>query len=759
MEVDRLLRGGIMVDLHRAVRQGIRASVESYSIKKLEQFYGFKREVDLRDAGSSIVAFEAWLETGGSDVDGPGDATALDRIERYNRDDCVSNLELRDWLERLRAELQGRLGEEPLPRPQPREDDPTPNLSERLAAVEAVATRLASDVPADPADRSEEQHARWLLAQLLSWHRREDKSFWWRYFHLMDELTDGERLEEPEPLAGLTYEGIVGEVARSYIHRYRFPVQEHDVDLGTNVRDPATHGSPGEVVGVDEARGTVDLKRGKTSEVPHPTSLVPHTHYDAKVMESALLRIADAAATDGIEAAGVHSPARELLLRRPPRLGQGDGEPLARAGETGLEAGRRLIGSLDGSVLALQGPPGSGKTYTAARMILELVRAGKRVGVTATSHKVIGNLLDEVGKAAALERASVAIVQKPQGSEPCTSSFATPADSNDAVAEALASGRAQVAGATIWLWSREEIAGTLDVLFIDEAGQMSLANAIAASQAARSLVLLGDPQQLDQPLQGVHPQGAERSALGHLLGEHATMPPALGLFLERTWRLHPDLCRFTSDAFYESRLEPEEHLGVQALEADGPVSGTGVRFVPVEHEGNVNESLEEARVVAELVRSLVEGGARWTDQHGISRPMTLADILVVAPYNAQVQAIARLLPHGARVGTVDKFQGQEAAVSIYSMATSSPEAAPRGMEFLYSLNRLNVASSRARCLAIVVANPALVRVRCKTPRQMRLANALCRLVQDATVIDPTSLAPTAELQLTLPLAETAVAAS
>ena len=150
--------------------------------------------------------------------------------------------------------------------------------------------------------------------------------------------------------------------------------------------------------------------------------------------------------------------------------------------------------------------------------------------------------------------------------------------------------------------------------------------------------------------------------------------------------------------------------------------------MPVLHEGNRNESPEEAAVVAGLVEGLLDGGASWTDGDGRNHPIRPADVLIVAPYNAQVAAIERALP-AARVGTVDKFQGQEAPVSVYSMATSSPEDAPRGMEFLYSLNRLNVATSRARCLAVVVASPALIRVRARTPRQMRLANALCRFLE------------------------------
>jgi uncharacterized protein len=276
----------------------------------------------------------------------------------------------------------------------------------------------------------------------------------------------------------------------------------------------------------------------------------------------------------------------------------------------------------------------------------------------------------------------------------------------------------------------------IDVLFVDEAGQISLANVVAVSRAAESLVLLGDPQQLDQPLRGTHPPGADRSALAHVLGDNATMPPAQGLFLETTWRLHPALCSFTSEVFYDNRLEPEDHLTVQRLRASPPtLDGVGPRLVDVPTIGADNESPVEAKAVARLARDLVDGGATWVNGRGEVEPVGWSEVLIVAPYNAQVGAIRRLLPDEARVGTVDKFQGQEAPISIYSLTTSSPELAPRGMDFLYSRNRLNVATSRARCVAVVVASPDLVRVRARTPEQMRLANAFCRFVELASAHD------------------------
>jgi superfamily I DNA and/or RNA helicase len=271
----------------------------------------------------------------------------------------------------------------------------------------------------------------------------------------------------------------------------------------------------------------------------------------------------------------------------------------------------------------------------------------------------------------------------------------------------------------------------VDVLFVDEAGQMALANVLAMAPAATSIVLLGDPQQLDQPQRGLHPLGAEVSALGHLLNGRATIAADQGVFLTETRRLHPDVCAFTSELFYEGRLTSRPENSKQRLNSGHPPDGTGLRFAPVEHTGNQNESPEEVERVAAMVEGLLRTGATWTDKEDKTNALGLQDILIVAPYNAQVAALTDRLPTGARVGTVDKFQGQQAAVVFYSMATSTPEDAPRGMEFLYSLNRLNVAVSRARCVAVLVASPALFQVQCRTPRQMELANAFCRYLEMA----------------------------
>ena len=351
--------------------------------------------------------------------------------------------------------------------------------------------------------------------------------------------------------------------------------------------------------------------------------------------------------------------------------------------------------------------------------------------MTAVSHKVISHLLEDLCRLARQAGTSLRCIHKPNEDDGCEDPMVTQTDDNGAVLRALATGAAAVGAGSAWLWSRPEMANSVDVLLVDEAGQMSLANVLAISQATTSVVLLGDPQQLDQPQKGIHPPGAEVSALSHLLGERTTLSDDQGIFLTDTRRLPPDICAFTSELFYDSRLVARPENARQRLNVDGLLDGTGLRFVSVPHWGNQSESPEEATVIAEMVASLLAGKATWTDKEDKTKPIGIRDVLVVAPYNAQVALLAERLPAGARIGTVDKFQGQESPVVFYSMTTSTPEDAPRGMEFLYSSHRFNVATSRARCLAVLVANPALFNVQCKTPRQMELANAFCRYLEMA----------------------------
>ena len=725
-EVDQLLRAGVFVDLYRAVRQGIRASVESYSIKRLEPLYNFTRAVPLRDANIALQSFEAAMALG----DDVGEISSLLKtVEGYNRDDCVSAWRLRDWLEDRRKELEAKLGRS-LPRPKIESGEPSEKLTARLQEIRALINRLLAPLPADETQWADADRTHWLLAQMLEWHRREEKSAWWEYFRLCD-LSDDELQEDKSALGGVTCIGEVGRIKQSIVWRYSFPPQDHAIDRALEVHDPRTGKSAGECVDFKERNRTIDLKRGVKSSVPHPAALVPYNIVDSTVLRDSVFRIATWVADNGLKAAGRFQSARELLLRARPSILRSDVGALVGENEQLTKPAVGLVQALaqTASVLPIQGPPGSGKTFTGARMIVELVRQGRRVGITAVSHKVICNLLDEVCSTAAKNGVALRAVQKATDGSHCQHSAVIRAKNNGGVLDNLTSGKAQVAAGSAWLWAREDMANSVDVMFVDEAGQMSIANVLALSPAATSIVLLGDPQQLDQPQKGLHPPGAEVSALGHLLNGRETIAPDQGIFLTETRRLHPDVCAFTSELFYEGRLTARPENAKQRLNVDEPLGGTGLRFVPVEHAGNQNESKEEVEKVVQFVDELLNNGATWTNKKGENKVLALQDILVVTPYNAQVSSLAEKLPANTRVGTVDKYQGQEAAVVFYSMATSTPEDAPRGMEFLYSLNRLNVAVSRARCVAVIVASPALFQVQCRTPRQIELANAFCRYLE------------------------------
>jgi ATP-dependent exoDNAse (exonuclease V) alpha subunit len=372
----------------------------------------------------------------------------------------------------------------------------------------------------------------------------------------------------------------------------------------------------------------------------------------------------------------------------------------------------------------VQGPPGSGKTWNGARMAIALMKAGQRVGITALSHKAIHKFLEDLEEAAH-EQGYRFRGMKKCGKDPGTK-FESPRDlvENTDDNGAMLDPELQLLAGTSFLFSREELDQHVDTLFIDEGGQFALADAMAVGTATRNLVLLGDPNQLPQVSQGAHPPGANASVLSHLLGENETVPPEMGIFLEHTWRMRPEVNAYISETFYEGRMEPSKVCWERSV-----ADGAGLRFVEVDHDGNRTQSSEEAQFVRDEIERLL--GTPYRDEDG-ERTLEPKDVIVVAPYNAHVRCLRQhILDERIRIGTVDKFQGQQAAVVLFSMASSSGEDVPRGLDFLFSRNRLNVAVSRAKCLSYVVASPRLLEVRCRTIEQMRLVNALCRFVEFA----------------------------
>ncbi|MFD1056693.1 TM0106 family RecB-like putative nuclease [Terrabacter terrigena] len=703
-ELDQLLRHEVFVDLYAVVRQGVRISKGSYSIKKLEEFYwGHTRKAEgdgVADGLSSVVEYERWLA---GREDGEADQAILDDIRRYNEEDVRSTLALHDWLEARRAELAacGHTLSRPVPE-QLREigDDERAEIQLAEALVDA---------------------GHHLLAGLVGWHRREKRPEWWDFFRYK-ELETAELVEDGTAIGDLGEPEEMRIVKLSKVWRYPFPPQDCKVSIGKYVPDVDTHAPVGKVVDLDPVEGWVELSMKKSLAPPHPRGLGGPGPVMDQVLRASIARTAALALSGG----------GNLATRLLDRVVPAPDMLAAREDETPKDVVVRVGRGLHGEVLAVQGPPGTGKTYAGSALIRELLDAGLRVGVTAQSHAVVLNLLDEVQRPAWHKDGSNA----EEGAEPDDpNALIRHTTDNAEIAAALAGGQANLVGGTAWLWSRDDMVDAVDVLVIDEAGQFSLANAVAVAPAARSLVLLGDPQQLTQPTKAVHPYGSGVSALDHLRtdadgGVHDVIPPERGVFLDRTHRMHPSLTAFVSELAYEGRLQPAPGRELLAVDAPGALSGDGLRWVPVEHdEPSEQSSRQEAAVVGELMADLLRGA--WTDAAGVTRPIGIDDILVVAPYNAHVATLAAALPEGARVGTVDKFQGQQGAVVIYSMASTTAALAPRGVSFLYDLHRLNVAISRAKALAVIVGSPLLTDAEVHTPEELRAVNALCRYVDEA----------------------------
>jgi len=714
-DLDRLLRAGVFVNLHIITRHSVMAGIESYSLKDLEKLHGYLRTRDLRLVAQNKILYEGLLESGYVDTVDEGTIAV---VRDYNKDDCISTKYLRDWLEKLRQELIDQ--QKDIPRPIKEDDSPSEKITEHQKKIQPLFDELMKDIPLE--NRNEEQQAKWLLANMLDWYRREKKSFWWEYFRL-SELADSDLLEESDALSGLVFTGNQRQEKKSVVHFYGFPEQEFSLKEGDNVSYKAE--TIGEIYSIDLVKRVLGIKKRKKAVDIHPTNIICSDDIPDTPKEESIIRLAEYVLQNGIRSTGSYQAGRELLLRSiklPIDPSQINGQS---------NAAIMQVTSLDNNVLPIQGPPGTGKSYTAAQMIISLIKAKKKIGVTALSHKVITSLLEKVNKAAAKENMTIRIVQKVNESTGNVDPNWIEAEDNLTVIENMQ--QVDIAAGTSFMWARQEFFESVDFLFVDEAGQLSLIDTLALSHAGKNLILMGDPQQLKQPQKGSHPEGTEVSALEHILQEEKTISADQGLFLETTWRMHPAINDYISELFYDHRLHTKPDTVNQRLNGSPSYHEPGLYIELVNHEGNQNSSEEEVEKVASIVDNLLDHNVYWIDYDKQRHKLNSHHIKIISPYNAQVELLKAALPN-IQIGTVDKFQGQEAPVIIFSMATSTPEDAPRGMEFLYSLNRFNVAVSRARAVFILVANPSLFEPVCKSTQQMQLANSLCRLMERAKKI-------------------------
>ncbi len=709
-EMDDLLRKGIFVDLYKVVREGLRLGTSGYSIKDVESLYREKRSGDVKAAGASVVQYHRWRGSG--EPPDPELSPLLGSIRDYNKDDCDSTWQLAGWLWKRQDESK-IAWIPPHSAPTSEADERAQARAEAEAETRSLTDGVLARIPADPEARAQDV-VRYgvleLLAHVVSFHRRETKPVWWALFERAG-MRDEELVEDLDCLGALRWDQKPGvDLKKSKGFGYSFD-PEQDTKLGEGSSCYVAHdlSLSCTIETLDREKGHALLKFGPKALATFPAgkppeilSLLPNENVPANVIEDSIRRVAQKVAAGG----SLPSALDDFLHRRAPRVKGHKGGALARPAEVGSAAAARIIPDLEESALVIQGPPGAGKTRTAAHAIVALVRAGRRVGITSNSHKAIMNLLRACGEAAAWTLACVKTKADPEDEffRKCKGARALK-DKKEVRREDL------LVGGTAWDFSAPEFAEGFDYLFVDEAGQVSIANLVGMAPSARNLVLMGDPQQLAQPTKGAHPGDSGLSSLEYFMNGAMTVPPERGVFLETTWRLHPDVCRFISGAFYEGRLESEPGTKNRRIQlpkdGGGPITvESGILFVPVPHEGNTQGSEEEAAKIRSLVDALV--GRVHTNRNGTPvGALSIKDILIVAPYNLQVRHLQALLGDDARVGSVDKFQGQEAPVVILSMCASSSEGSPRGSEFLFSPNRLNVALSRAQSLAIVVACPEL----------------------------------------------------
>jgi predicted RecB family nuclease len=777
--VDEWLRTGLLVDLLDTVRQSVRISESSYSIKKLEPFYmPAGREGDVKDAGASVVAYADYCEARDAGLAGDTAKAAqaqeiLASISDYNEYDCLSTLRLRDWLLEIGAATvagdwtQGS-GKLNVPDVKESSYEHTDDELKLQAFIDGLHQQKGYEL-------SDDEKAIDMVAAAASYHRREDKQFWWGHFDRLDTAVEDWSAErniftvqgselmddwaKPTPrsnevrtlkLTGIATDGTDFRVGQKLFGMLQAPLPDgfddsaasklgrggdFNITILEDVSDPAT----------PELTALLVLEKATKKMPAHdqaPMALTPDQPINSKPLKAALATLANKVGSN-LPHLPKH-PGIEILRKAKPRLADGGGLPSAVVPGDGhslqehdyIGAITEAVLKLDHSYLAVQGPPGTGKTHVGSHVIANLVNMGWKIGVVGQSHAVVENMLR-----AAIEKADVdpARVGKKLGA-PHEVPWKIIDDKQ--FGKLLDGPEGALIGGTAWTMTGANVPeGSLDLLVIDEAGQYSLANTLAVAQATKRLLLLGDPQQLPQVTQGSHPAPVDDSALGWLSAGHATLPAELGYFLADSWRMHPDLCAAVSALSYEGKLESAPAASLRHLQGKAPgVETVYISQDPQSEKDNVQSSPEEAAEVVAQAKAHIS--LMWTPgADKAPRPLVQEDILVVAAYNAQVHVVRAVLDQaglsGVKVGTVDKFQGQEAPVVLVTMACADPAGAPRGMEFLLNRNRINVAVSRGQWRAVIIRSPMLSNFMPSTPVGMAELGAfigLCAAGQQATAV-------------------------
>ncbi len=710
--VDSLLRGEKFVDLFIIINQSVRTSEKDMSLKSIEGvLYNFERKSSVKKAEDSVKLYDLWL------------ASKSDKIKKniieYNQEDCVSTYLLREFLIKNKPEsIEWFTVTEEV------EKKSHDKKTWELVEAELLKLLEKKDLAKNPLTET--------IKNLVGFHRREQKPEWWEIFDRM-EKSHNELEDDPECIGNCVLKSPKPELEdKGYVFTYKFNDQEYKLKKDTDVYDVHVNSSIGKIIAIEEQspnKNIVKIKLGEKKlkslgEMPSLVSFCKRRAPNIAVLEQALNRFVE----DYVKnKAKNYKCIHDLLLRQNPDLTDiKSGDPLVDETKSITDESVKVVKQMRDTCLSIQGPPGTGKTYNSAKIIIELMKEGNKIGVSSNSHEAIKNILTEVERQAREEKFTFKGMKKSNSTNLFDGEFIV-----DVVKDKnIDLSQFSLFAGTAWFFSNIRMKQSLDYLFIDEAGQVSLANTISMGTSSKNLVLIGDQMQLSQPIRGTHEGYAKLSSLDYILEGRDTIPPEQGIFLKETRRLNKKICKFISDSFYDSRLMPHEITNSRSVKLSlNNIKDEGIFFFPTDHFGNSQRSDEEADIVHDYYSKIFK--KNFEDEKGKGK-ITIKDIMVVAPFNVQANAIKQKLlskySNNTRIGTIDLFQGQEAKVVFISMTSSDAENLPRHKDFFFNRNRLNVAISRAQSVAIILFNPNLLLASANSIHEMKLLNNFCKLL-------------------------------
>ncbi len=715
VEYDFYLRSNKFIDLFRVAKQAIMVSENSYSIKNLEKFYNFERTGDVQKGEKSEEFYIEWSQTKNQKL--------LDEIEFYNKQDCKSTYELREWLLKIKPEGTKWL-----------EDEAKEELE--IRPHEELMIEYLNKI-----NNSEIKNVKLkqILSDIIGFYSREDKPAWREFFDRRD-LSDEELIDDREVIASMKLLSSYKDPSprrRSILYKYIYPDQEFKLKKGKQVFiannvDQDRPDSAGKIEELDPIERIITLRKGiSKNDLPLPKKLSigekPPKANRYSNLNSNIYKYCE----NILENKKNYKAITSLLNRDFPNIKNiKTGEKIIKTNNFEFEIPKILLNMQD-SYIFCQGPPGTGKTFQAANSIIELIRNNKTVAVTANSHKVIHNLLEKVedlSKKKGLTFSGLKKGNKDDEETHFNGEYIKTSTDDRAFVNGVNDKTIKLFSGTKYHLSNAFYHSKIDYLFVDEAGQLSLTDIIAIGIISKNIVLVGDQLQLGQPTRGSHPGDSGKSVLDYLLDNKDTIDDSKGIFLNRTFRLNPEINSFTSTSFYDGRLLTHKFAENRKIEYPKSclIKKDGIHFISMKHEDNSQKSLEELKIIQKLIKQLV--GANFIDNK-MKRKLSIQDILVVTPYNVQVNYLLANLPEGTRVGTVDKFQGQQAPITIISMVTSDTDSLPRNKNWFFNRNRLNVALSRSQCSSIILFNPNLLKTAPTDYEEIKLLNNFHKLLK------------------------------